>query len=253
MVTPLVAGNWKMNTTVAEAAALARDMRSPLSEIAGVTRVVCPPFVSLGAVADALAGSPVLVGAQNMHPEPKGAFTGEISGTMLQGICSHVIVGHSERRRGLGENDAFVNAKLIAALALGLIPILCVGESLEERDAGRAVAVVGGQLAGSLAGVSPGDIARVVVAYEPVWAIGTGRAATPETAQEMAAAVRSVIDRLSGGSAGAVVPVLYGGSVNAENAAEIAAQPDIDGALVGGASLQVEGFVAIARAFASGG
>ena len=253
MVTPLVAGNWKMNTTVAEAAALARDLRGPLGGIDGVARLVCPPFVSLSAVADALAGSPVWVGAQNMHHEPKGAFTGEVSGTMLQGICTHVILGHSERRRVMGEDDAFVNAKVVAALALDLVPVLCVGDSLEERDAGQAVAIVEGQLAGSLAGVSAEDIARVVIAYEPVWAIGTGRAATPDTAQEMAATARSIVDRLSGGTAGALVPVLYGGSVNADNADEIAAQPDIDGALVGGASLQVESFVTIARAFAGSG
>ena len=250
MATPLVAGNWKMHTTIAEAAVLARSLRRPLSEVEGVTRVVCPPFVSLPVVAAALAGSPVLVGAQNMHPEPPGAFTGEVSGRMLQGLCSYVVLGHSERRRLLGEDDAFVNAKVRAALALGLTPILCVGESLEEREAGEAVEVVEGQLAGSLAGVAPGDLARVAIAYEPVWAIGTGRAATPDAAQEMASAVRAYVDSLSGGTAGALTPVVYGGSVTGDNAAAIAAQPDIDGALVGGASLQPESFVAIACAFA---
>ena len=169
---------------------------------------------------------------------------------MLQGLCSYVVLGHSERRRLLGEDDAFVNAKVRTALTLGLTPILCVGESLEEREAGEAVEVVEGQLAGSLAGVAPGDLARVAIAYEPVWAIGTGRAATPDAAQEMANAVRAYVDSLSGGTAGALTPVVYGGSVTGDNAAAIAAQPDIDGALVGGASLQPESFVAIARAFA---
>ena len=251
MATPLVAGNWKMNTTVAEAAALASELREAIAAVDGVTRVVCPPFVSLAVVADALAGSSIGVGAQNMHPEPKGAFTGEVSGTMLLGLCTHVIVGHSERRHLLGEQDEFINAKVRAALAVGLTPILCVGETLDERDAGEAEAVVERQMIGGLRGLSAAEVGRVVAAYEPVWAIGTGRAATPESAQEMASAVRSHLVRLSDTSTAGLVPVLYGGSASPANAAELAAQPDVDGALVGGASLKAGDFAAIVQAFAA--
>jgi triosephosphate isomerase len=251
MATPFVAGNWKMNTTIVEAVALAQSLRVALADAEGVTCVVCPPFVSLAAVAEALAGSAIGVGAQNMHPEPKGAFTGEISGAMLKDHCSFVILGHSERRHLLGEQDDFINAKVRAALEAGLTPILCVGETLDERDAGQENAVVERQIRRGLRGVSADDVGRVVMAYEPVWAIGTGRAATPEMTQEMAAAVRGEVAGLSNSTIAGRVPVLYGGSVNAGNAAEIAAQQDIDGALVGGASLQATDFAAIARAFAS--
>ena len=251
MATPLVAGNWKMNPpTVAEAVALAQALREPLSAAEGVERVVCPPFVALTAVADALAGSPIALGAQNVHPEPKGAFTGEVAGAMLKGVCSHVIVGHSERRHGVGETDGFVNAKVLAVLGLGMTPVLCVGETLEERDAGEASAVVERQTAAGVAGVASGDLGRVVLAYEPVWAIGTGRAATPETAQEMLGGIRAHLGRLTDSATAAQVRLLYGGSVNAANAAELAALPDVDGALVGGASLDPDAFVAIAKAFA---
>ena len=252
MATPLVAGNWKMNPpTVAEAVALAEALREPLSAVEGVTRVVCPSFVALTAVAEALAGSPIEVAAQNVHPEPKGAFTGEVAGAMLRGVCSHVVVGHSERRHSLGETDDFVNAKLLAVLGLGMTPILCVGETLGERDAGEAEAVVERQTAAGLAGVGHGDVGRVVVAYEPVWAIGTGRAATPEAAQEMIGGIRAHLGRLYDAATSAQVPLLYGGSVSAANAAELAARPDVDGALVGGASLDPDAFVAIAKAFAA--
>ena len=186
-----------------------------------------------------------------MHPEPKGAFTGEVSGTMLQGICAFVILGHSERRHVLGEHDDFVNAKVTTALGIGLTPILCVGETLGERDAGRQSAVVQQQLELGLAGLDAGEIGRAVVAYEPVWAIGTGRAATPEIAQDMLAEIRQGVAGLSDTMTANAVPLLYGGSVSAANAAELAAQADIDGALVGGASLVADDFVAIARAFAS--
>ncbi|MCH7608067.1 MAG: triose-phosphate isomerase [Chloroflexi bacterium] len=251
MATPLVAGNWKMNPpTVAEAVALAQALREPLSAAEGVERVVCPPFVALTAVADALAGSPIALGAQNVHPEPKGAFTGEVAGAMLQGVCSHVIVGHSERRHGFGETDGFVSAKVLAVLGLGMTPVLCVGETLEERDAGEASAVVERQTAAGVAGVASDDLGRVVLAYEPVWAIGTGRAATPETAQEMLGGIRAHLGRLTDSATAAQVRLLYGGSVNAANAAELAALPDVDGALVGGASLDPDAFVAIAKAFA---
>ncbi len=251
MAIPLVAGNWKMNPpTVTEAVELARALRGPLSAVEGVVRIVCPPFVALTAVADVLAGSSIGIGAQNVHPEPKGAFTGEVSGAMLVGACSHVIVGHSERRHGFGETDDFVSAKLLAVLRLGMTPILCIGETADERDAGGAEAVVERQTAAGLAGLSPSDTSRVVLAYEPVWAIGTGRAATPEIAQEMIGGIRAHLGRLSGMAVAAQVPLLYGGSVSAANAAELAALPDVDGALVGGASLDPEAFVAIAKAFA---
>ena len=252
MRTPLVAGNWKMNPpSVAEAEALAADVVGEIDSIDGVTRVVCPPFVALPAVTAALAGSSVGVGAQNVHPEPKGAYTGEVSVGMLDGLCGYVIVGHSERRQLFGEADAFVNAKTLAALAAGLTPILCVGETLDERDAGNAEAVVRRQTSAGLAGVSAAEAGRIVIAYEPVWAIGTGRAATPEIAQEMCAIVRSEAGASLGADAAAQTPILYGGSVNPGNAGSLAAQPDLDGALVGGASLVAPDFAAIVRAFAS--
>ena len=251
MRTPFVAGNWKMNPpSVAEAESLASDLVGEIGSIDGVTRVACPPFVALPAVARALASSGIGVGAQNAHPEAKGAFTGEVPLGMLDGLCAYVIVGHSERRQLFGETDAFVNAKASAVLAAGLTPILCVGETLDERDANRAEAVVRRQVSAGLAGVSEEQAARIVIAYEPVWAIGTGRAATPEIAQEMCAFVRSEAGASLGVDAADGMPVLYGGSVNRGNAGSLAAQPDVDGALVGGASLAAADFAAIVRAFA---
>lgn len=250
MANPFVAGNWKMNTTVAEAVALAGDLRTALAGVDGATLVVCPPFVSLAGVQGELAGSNVHVGAQNMHAESKGAFTGEISALMLKDLCSHVVLGHSERRLLLGEDDAFINAKVHAALSIGLTPILCVGETLDQREAGKATSVVTEQLNRSLAGVDADQIAKVVVAYEPVWAIGTGRAATPEIAQEMMGAVRYEMAILSHIDVAGRIPLLYGGSVSPDNCGELAAQEDIDGALVGGASLKAPDFSTIAQAFA---
>ncbi len=249
---PFVAGNWKMNPpTIAEAAALASDVARAVGGIEGASRVVCPPSPALLSVAKALAGFPAQVGAQNMHHEAKGAFTGELPASMLVGLCTYVILGHSERRQLFGETDAFVNAKVRAALAAEIAPILCVGETLEERDAGGAEQVVRRQLTAGLEGVGAEKADAVIIAYEPVWAIGTGRAATPETAQEMAAVARGQAASLFGSAAADGVRVLYGGSVNAANAADIAAQPDVDGALVGGASLVPDDFAAIAQAFAS--
>ena len=251
---PLAAGNWKMNPpSVAEAVRLASDVAAAAANIPGAEVVVCPPFVALSAVAGALRGSSVGVAAQNMHPEAKGAFTGEVAASMLGGLCAYVVLGHSERRRLFGEDNAFVNAKVKAALDAGLAPILCVGETLDEREAGRAEAVVETQLRGGLDGVAPGAVADLVVAYEPVWAIGTGRAATAETAQEMIAAVRGVVERVAGAESAGAVRILYGGSVTPANAGELAAQPDIDGALVGGASLVASDFAAIVEAFAARG
>ncbi|MBM3940062.1 MAG: triose-phosphate isomerase [SAR202 cluster bacterium] len=251
MPTLIAAGNWKMNTTLPEAVALARELRESLAPVDGVMRVVCPPFISLPAVAETLRGSPVQVGAQNMHPEAKGAFTGEVSGTMLAGIASHVIVGHSERRHILGEHDAFINDKVRAALRFNLTPILCVGETLAEREAGQAMAVVERQLRAGLARLEPGDFARLVVAYEPMWAIGTGRAATPEIAQDMMGAIRATLAMLSSLAASRDIPLLYGGSVTPDNIAGFAAQRDVDGALVGGASLKAPDFTKIAQEIAA--
>lgn len=236
-------------TSVADAEALASELVEAIGGIDGVTRVACPPFVALPAVAGALAGSDISTGAQNVHPEAKGAFTGEVPLGMLTGLCRYVIIGHSERRQLFGETDAFINAKVLAALTSGLMPILCVGETMDERDSGRAKAVVRRQVSAGLAGVEPEQVDSIVVAYEPVWAIGTGRAATPEMAQEMCAVVRSEVGTALDVSA-REVPVLYGGSVNPGNAGSLAAQPDIDGALVGGASLVAADFAAIVKAFA---
>jgi triosephosphate isomerase (TIM) len=249
MAKPFVAGNWKMNTSISEAIKLARALRPALSGIDGVTRVICPPFISLAGVSAEFVGSDIQVGAQNMHPEAKGAFTGEVAGPMLKEVCDYVILGHSERRQLLGEDDAFINAKVKAALAIGLTPILCVGETLDHREARQAGTVVERQIAGGLSDLTADDIAKCVIAYEPVWAIGTGRAATPEMAQEMMGLLRYEVARLSHIDIAGNVPLLYGGSVNAENAAELAGQPDLDGALVGGASLKPDDFAAIAKAF----
>jgi triosephosphate isomerase len=247
----IVAGNWKMHTTPADAADLARTIATRTRE-SGVIRVLCPPFVCLAAVGGALRGPDVAapdgggvaVGAQDVHHEPAGAYTGSISAPMLAGLATWVIVGHSERRRDACETDELIGRKLLAARAHGLRTILCVGEQLDEREAGRAAEVVDRQVRGCLAGADPAqfgiedDLPWLTIAYEPVWAIGTGKTATPELAQEAHALIKSLLD----------VPVLYGGSVKPENAAEILAQPAVDGALVGGASLDVESFASICLA-----
>ena len=242
----IVAGNWKMNTNVAEAAALASEVRRGVGPASKVELVLCPPYVSLTAVRDAVSGSGIKVGAQNMHFEASGAFTGEVAPAMLQGLCEYVILGHSERRQLFGETDDTVNRKVKAALEAGLKPILCVGESLEQRGGGQAAQVVAGQVSAGLAGV--GDITSVVLAYEPVWAIGTGQAATPEIAAEiMGGAIRETIRGLYGAAADGV-PLLYGGSVNPGNVAGFVAEECVHGALVGGAALQAEPFLQIAQA-----
>jgi triosephosphate isomerase len=241
----MVAGNWKMNTTPAEAAQLASDVRDGVNSLSGVELVLCPPFVSLAAVRDALRGSAVNVGAQNMHYEAAGAFTGEIAPPMLQGLCDYVILGHSERRQLFGETDGLVNRKVRSAFQHGLRPILCVGETLEQREAGQAGAVVSRQLKAGLDGIL--DITGLVIAYEPVWAIGTGRAATPEIAAEiMGDHILETLRTLFGAGA-EDVPLLYGGSVNPGNIAGFAAQGCVHGALVGGASLRADQFLEIAR------
>jgi triosephosphate isomerase len=249
--TPIVAGNWKMNLDRAAARELVTGVVAGCGGAAAVELVVCPPAVYLDAVGAQLAGADVALGAQNMSDKPTGAFTGEIAATMLLDVgCRYVILGHSERRTLFGETDAAVNAKAKAALAAGLVPIVCVGETLAERETGRTGAIVTSQVRGSLAGIPAADLARVVVAYEPVWAIGTGKVATPEQAQEVHALIRGLLASLADASTAAVVRLQYGGSVKPDNAASLAAQPDIDGALVGGACLKAGDFLAIARAFA---
>ena len=234
----VIAANWKMNTTPADAGELARTIASRTRE-AGVTRVICPPFVCLPAVRDALAAEDVAVGAQNVHHELAGAFTGEVAAPMLGGLATWVIVGHSERRAQFAETDEVIGRKLDRAVAAGLRPILCVGEVLADREAGREVAVVDAQLRGSLEGRDAAALvdAGLVVAYEPVWAIGTGRNATGADAAAMADAIRASLAAL-GWATAADVPVLYGGSVTSANIGEFLAEPSIDGALVGGASLK---------------
>jgi triosephosphate isomerase len=243
----LIAGNWKMNLDRAGSVALARGVAERSSEVLNVDLLVCPPSVYLVPVAEVLAGTRVAVGAQNMYHEPSGAYTGETSAAMLRDVgAKFVILGHSERRHILGESDADVNKKTRAALAEGLVPIVCVGELLEEREAGRTGDVIRRQFHGSLADVSAADIQRSVIAYEPVWAIGTGKVATPEQAEQVHADLRSLlVERYNERVAGSV-RILYGGSVKPGNAGELLGQPNIDGALVGGASLKVDDFLGIA-------
>lgn len=234
-----------MHTTIAEGLALVDAMLPRLQALDGVDRVVCPPFVSLASIAERLRGTAIAVGAQNVHPEGKGAFTGEVSTVMLDGLASYVIVGHSERRQYFGENDAFVGRKVRAALDAGLTPIVCVGETLAQNDAGETRAVVERQVRAALAEVL--DVGKIVIAYEPIWAIGTGRAATAEGANATIAAIRQVLREIAGDLPAAAVRIQYGGSVTGENFGEFIRQPDIDGALVGGASLKAEQFVEIVR------
>jgi triosephosphate isomerase len=249
MRTKFVAGNWKMYATASTAPKLARDVVQGLGGETRVRVAVCPPFPYLAAVAEAIRGSKVGLGGQNCYHEKEGAFTGEVSPQMLVDVgCQYVILGHSERRHKLGESDAFINRKVKAALAAGLAVILCVGETLDEREANRTEGVLDTQLAGSLAGLTPAEMARVVVAYEPVWAIGTGRNATPDQAQQAHVYIRRRIGEKFGEEVARSLPIQYGGSVKPDNAASLLGQPDVDGALVGGASLVAEQFLAIVRA-----
>jgi triosephosphate isomerase len=245
----LVVGNWKMNLDRAGSEALAAGVARQADDFPDVDFVVCPPSVYLSSVVEAVAGSRVEVGAQNMYHEPSGAYTGEISAAMLCDLdVRHVIVGHSERRHILRESDADVNKKTRAALDAGLTPIVCVGELLAERKAGRTREIIHRQFGGSLAGLSAADIRKVVIAYEPVWAIGTGEVATPERAEEVHAELRGLLaDRYNAGQTD-MVRILYGGSVKPENAKELICRPNVDGLLVGGASLKLEQFMGIAAA-----
>jgi triosephosphate isomerase len=245
---PIIAGNWKMHKTIAEAVQLSRGIREGVAGIEGVEAVLCPPFTALGAVEAVIADSAVGLGAQNMHWEEQGAFTGEISPLMLQGLCDYVILGHSERRQYFGETDESVNKKIKAALAHNLKPIVCVGENLAQNEAGETVEFVGGQIKGAFAGLSAAEAVQVVVAYEPIWAIGTGKTAQPEDANEtIAQSIRGVLASLYGDDAAQQIRVQYGGSVKPENVEAFMAQPDIDGALVGGACLKVDSFVALVK------
>jgi triosephosphate isomerase len=241
-----IAGNWKMNMLSAEAAALAAQLAEGLKDVKDIELAVAPPFTALSVVAEALAGSSIQLAAQDMHWEEKGAYTGEVSGPMLRDLdCSHVIIGHSERRQYFGETDESVNKKLKAAFQHGLIPILCVGETLSEREAGKTFEVVERQVRGALSEISERDAESLVMAYEPVWAIGTGKTATPEQAQEVHERIRGLIAELYGKDLAERMRIQYGGSVKPENTRELMSRPDIDGALVGGASLKPESFVAI--------
>jgi len=255
MRTPFVAGNWKMYNTVAEARHLVSEMVPGLQAIAGVEKVICPPFTALLAVRALLEGTDIGLGAQDVHWEVSGAFTGEISPPMMAELCQYVIIGHSERRTYFAETDESVNRKVHSAQAHGITPIVCVGETLEENEAGRTAEVVARQLQQGLRGLDIGSIEAtdaskaLVIAYEPVWAIGTGRAATAEGANAtVALGIRPVLAEMFGDPVARAVRVLYGGSVKASNATEFFQQPEIDGALVGGASLKISEFIPIVQA-----
>lgn len=245
---PCMAANWKMNKTSAEAVEFVRQVLPVLKELGGVERVICPPATALPALAPVLQGSGIGLGAQNMHWEVKGAFTGELSAAMVKEWCGYVILGHSERRGLFGETDEMVAKKVKAALAAGLTPIICVGETLTENEAGQTDSVVCRQMNMAFGGLNAGQAAKAIVAYEPVWAIGTGRAAHgPDANRVIAGSIRSVLGTLFGSNTAAGIRVLYGGSVTPDNIAEFLSEPDIDGGLVGGASLKPD-YVEIVRA-----
>ena len=242
----LIAGNWKMNLNSAEGAELAKDVVSLVGAQTDVSVCVCPTFTTLEAVSNVVNDSNVSLGAQNMHSEASGAYTGEISAEMLRHLfCKFVILGHSERREYFGETDALVNKKTLAALAANLKPIVCIGETLEEREAGKVNEVIKTQLEGALVGLTADAADALVIAYEPVWAIGTGKTATPEMAEEVHAEIRSLLSGLIGAEAADKVRILYGGSMKPENADELLAQPNIDGGLIGGAALKANSFAAL--------
>ena len=245
MRVPMIAGNWKMNTTVSEATELVKEMRAELDQIDNVDKVICPPFISLAVVGELIKGSSIKVGAQNIYFEEKGAYTGEISPLMLADQCEFVIIGHSERRQYFNETGEMVNKKIVAALKVGLKPILCIGEKLEENEAGRMEEVVTEQLRASLANID--YLNGLVIAYEPIWAIGTGKAATGKQANETIGLIRRNITKLYDKEIAQNMRILYGGSVTAANTAEFISQPEIDGALVGGASLKATEFLSIVR------
>ena len=249
MRTPVIAGNWKCHTTSKEAAALIAQLRRALGAVQGVEVVVCPPFTALSAAAAALAGAAIGLGAQDLFWEPQGAFTGEVAAPMLVDAgCRYVIIGHSERRTHFGETDETVRRKLRAALAHTLTPIVCIGETLPQRQADQTFEVLTRQLDGALGDCPEEMCRRLILAYEPVWAIGTGNNATPEQAQEAHQVIRQWVTERCGAEAGSAIRIQYGGSVTAANAADLLRQPDVDGALVGGASLKADAFSAIVKA-----
>jgi triosephosphate isomerase len=248
MRTPIIAGNWKMNKTSDEAVELVEALKEPLAAVEGVDKVVCPTFVCLPAVKAAIGDAEIGLGAQNMYFEESGAYTGEIAPGMLQGLCQYVILGHSERRAYFGETDEGVNKKIKVALAHGLTPIVCVGETLELRQAGKTNAWVKGQVVAALEGLTGAQVESLIIAYEPIWAIGTGVAATTGDAQEViGSVVRPTVSELFGDTVAQAVRIQYGGSVKPSNAAELMSAPDIDGGLVGGASLKADDFAEIVR------
>ena len=247
----LIAGNWKMNKTAAEGVALVAEIRKGLPECGcGLPEIlVCPTYTTLGAVVEAAKGSPIEVGAQNVHWAASGAYTGEISADMLKTTgVTHVIIGHSERRQYFGETDETVNQRTKAALAAGLVPVVCIGETLAQREAGQTMGVIEAQVRADLAGLTAADMAPVVIAYEPVWAIGTGKVATDEQAQEVHAFVRKVLAEMFGAAVADATRILYGGSMKPANAKGLLAQPDIDGGLIGGAALKAPDFLALIEA-----
>jgi triosephosphate isomerase len=253
MRTHLVIGNWKMNGTLAEARSLATALRDGLKRPGRVEVAVCPPFSALAAVGEILAGSPIVLGAQNVHPEASGAHTGEIAPPMLVELgCRFVLCGHSERRHELGETDEFINRKVAAAIRHDLTPVLCMGETAEERRQGLTFTTVEGQLRAGLAGLDGAALAKCVLAYEPVWAIGTGVNATPAQAAEVHGYLRGLVSEIGSKEIAQGLRILYGGSAKAENIEVLLAEQDIDGGLVGGASLTAPGFIAIARKAARG-
>ena len=251
MRTPIVAGNWKMHKTIAAATKLTREMLTDLNQIGEVDRVLCPPFTALIPVADLLEGSHVGLGAQNLHWEEAGAYTGEIAPGMVAELCQYVIIGHSERRTYFGETDETVNKKIKAALGHDLTPIVCIGETYEQNEAGQTATVVSGQVRAAVDGLDADAVRGMIVAYEPIWAIGTGLAATPKGANDVIADhIRRPLALLYDDETAQAVRVQYGGSVKPDNAVDFFEQPDIDGALVGGASLKAADFVAIVKAAA---
>ncbi len=245
---PLIAGNWKMNTTPAEGAALARALRDALLDLPAVDVAIFPPFLSIGPALDALRATDIAVGAQDLHPKAGGAYTGNVSGAMLKAAgCSMALIGHSERRSYEQETGALLASKVRAALASGLTPVFCCGETLAQRDAGQALEVVRAQLLDGLGELTGTELGHIVIAYEPVWAIGTGRVASPQQAQEVHAAIRAWVGMTWDAGAARAMRILYGGSVKPGNVRGIMIEPDIDGALVGGASLKAESFAGIVR------